>query len=53
MNAIDSIAGGDVTKYEGVLLMPYATIRIKLQMNLAQRIYQKKLRNVLTAKNKK
>lgn len=50
LNSIDSLSGGDVTKYEAVLLLPYITIKQKLMLNIEQSNYKKRLHKILNEK---
>lgn len=49
MNTIDSLAGGDVTKYELIMEQPYSSCFIKMKMNLVtnqfNKRYSEELRN--------
>lgn len=52
LNRIDSLAGGDITKYDEVMMQPYSVVFAKLQMNLEQSQYSKRLRRVWEEKRK-
>lgn len=43
---LDSLAGGDVTKYEEILNMPYSHFYTKLVMDKATAEYQERLREL-------
>lgn len=52
-NTIDALAGGDMLKWEEVLLMPYGVVFMKLRMNKEKVLFQRNLRKVLENKQKK
>ena len=47
MNTIDSLAGGDVTKYELIMEQPYSTCFIKMKMNLVSYQFNKRYSEIL------
>ena len=53
LNTIDALSGGDVTKYDQVLLIPWVTIYTKQQLLIAQGAYKKRLYDILNSKTKK
>ncbi|MBE9662014.1 hypothetical protein [Mucilaginibacter myungsuensis] len=42
INTINSLAGGDVTKWDTVLNLPYHTVLTKLLLNKTEAAYQKR-----------
>lgn len=52
LNVIDSLANGDVTKYEAVLKVQYITCFLKMKLNVAQAEYRKRLKKVYDSKHK-
>ncbi|WP_143014197.1 hypothetical protein [Mucilaginibacter pineti] len=42
INTINSLAGGDITKWDAVMNMPYERILTKLLLNKTEAEYQKK-----------
>jgi hypothetical protein len=49
INTINSLAGGDITKWNEVLNMPYERVLTKLLLNKAEAEYQKKYSELLQA----
>ncbi|MBD1394596.1 hypothetical protein [Mucilaginibacter glaciei] len=42
INTVNSLAGGDITKWESILAMPYERILTKLLLNKTEAEYQKR-----------
>lgn len=51
-NTIDSLAGGDILKWEAVCQLEYELVFQKLRMNADQELFKRKLRTVIENKNK-
>jgi hypothetical protein len=51
--AVDSLASGDPTKYETIYELPYTTVFTKLWLETERSKFEKRLRIMLTNKNKK
>ena len=49
VNTVNSLAGGDVTKWSLILNLPYNIILTKLLLNKAESAYQKKYTELLQA----
>lgn len=52
MNAIDSLAGGDITKWDAVLDMSADDCYVKLCMMSETRRYMRDFNQILTSKHK-
>lgn len=50
MNTVDSLAGGDILKYEKVLRMDYNTVFAKMFRNKLEGLYQENYRKILEKK---
>lgn len=50
MNILDTLAGGDVLKYEAVLAMDCRTCLVKLVMEKESRNFQKRLAKIYSQK---
>lgn len=53
MNLIDSLAGGDILKYEAVLMMEYTVAFTKLRMNKDSELFRRRYADVMKNENKK
>ena len=51
MNAVNSLAGGDVLKWDLVLAMPYERYLTKLLLNKTESEYQKKYSKLMQEEN--
>ena len=49
INTINALAGGDVTKWEDILAMPYERVLTKLLLNKTEAEYQKRYADLLQA----
>jgi hypothetical protein len=49
INTVNSIAGGDITKWALILNMPYERVLTKLLLNKTEAEYQKKYSELLQA----
>jgi len=50
MNIVDTLAGGDVLKYEDILNLEYNVVFLKLRKSLVESIYQENYKQILTPK---
>ena len=49
VNTVNSLAGGDVTKWAQILNLPYAVILTKLLLNQTEANYQKRYHELMQA----
>jgi hypothetical protein len=49
INTINSLAGGDITKWDTILAMPYERVLTKLLLNKTEAAYQKRYSELLEA----
>lgn len=49
INTINSLAGGDITKWELILAMPYDRVLTKLLLNKTEAEYQRRYSDLLAA----
>ena len=49
INTVNSLAGGDITKWDAVLNMPYERVLTKLLLNKTEAEYQKRYSELLSA----
>lgn len=49
-NSIDTLAGGDITKWSQVVMLPMSDVILKLMMNQQQYRYEKKYHEILSKK---
>ncbi len=49
INTVNSLAGGDITKWAEILNMPYERVLTKLLLNKCEAEYQKRYRELLEA----
>lgn len=49
-NSIDTLAGGDITKWGKVVMLPMSDVMLKLMMNQQQYRYQKKYNEIMSKK---
>lgn len=49
-NSIDSLAGGDITKWNQVVMLPMADVVLKLKINNQQSRYEKKYHEIISKK---
>ena len=49
INTVNSLAGGDITKWTDILNMPYDRILTKLLLNKTEAEYQRKYNELLNA----
>jgi hypothetical protein len=47
INTINSLAGGDITKWDTVMNMPYERVLTKLLLNKTEAEYQRKYREII------
>lgn len=52
MNIVDTLAGGDVLKYDAILNLEYNTVFLKLRKSNVESIYQENYSKILAQKNK-
>lgn len=52
MNMIDSLAGGDMLKYEAVLMMEYTVAFTKLRMNKDAELFRRRYSDVIKNEQK-
>ncbi len=52
MNLIDSLAGGDLLKYESVLMMEYGVAFTKLRMNKDAKLFRRRYSEVIKNEQK-
>lgn len=52
-NLLDALAGGDVLKYESIMLLPYKLVTEKLLMFKVENEYHKKLNEIMFPKPRK
>lgn len=53
INTVDSLAGGDVLKWNDVLNLPYEMVFLKQLRNKTQEAYSKKYQELVIAANSK
>lgn len=53
MNMIDALAGGDMLKYEAVLMMEYSVAFTKLRMNKDAELFRRRYAEVVKNEQKK
>jgi hypothetical protein len=53
MNSIDTLAGGDVIKWNHVVRLPMQDVLIKMLMNQQQHQYEKKMAEIMERKAKR
>jgi len=49
INTVNSLAGGDITKWDSILNMPYERVLTKLLLNKTEAEYQKRYSELLNA----
>lgn len=49
VNTINALAGGDITKWDTILNMPYERVLTKLLLNKTEAEYQKRYNEILQA----
>jgi hypothetical protein len=53
MNSIDTLAGGDLIKWNQVVRLPMQDVLIKMLMNQQQHQYEKKMADIMERKSKR